>query len=739
MQRLPAVVLALLVTVPTAPGQARRANPALALGTLTITADVVDDVATTELRQVVRNSSSRAQEADWVLPLPQGAIADGFSLWIDGVETPGEVLDADRARQVYQSIVRRRRDPGLLEYLGTGLLRARVFPIPPKGSAEVRVRYRHVLPETDGLMRWRFPLRAPQVDALRPEKVAALIRIASSQPIRNVFSPLPGVDFVRDGDRTVKASFELRRGEVADRDLELFYARSDAEFGLNALSYRREGEPGYFLLMIAPKDEWRDDEVRRKSIQMVLDTSGSMLGDKIDQARDALRFFVRSLRDDDRFNVVPFSTEAQPFFDEPVAPTPEHLEQALARIADVEAKGGTNLADGLTTALGATIPDGYVGFTMLLSDGAPTVGVRDPKELLALAQGANKGASRVFALGVGDDVNAPLIDQLAAQSGGTRFYVRPTESVEVAASDLLQKLSHPVLTDVKVAIEGVAVREVTPRRLPDLFKGSRVTLVGRYTGSGPAVVRLRGALRDGTVEHDYAVELPACETTHDFLPTLWAERRVAILLDEIRLHGRDPELLAEIQRLGKKHGIVTPFTAHLVVEETQRLAGGPVTGQPTRWRRTPTGPSTPGPSGPSTPGPRGGGTMPAPVGPATRSRQRLDNLGQQRTGAQAVADSRGIATGSDDFFLGGSRRAKRPPAPTVRHRAGRTFYFANGVWTDQRYDKAMAPRIRRIEAFSGAYFALLKAHPGLAPLLAVGDRVRVVWEDVVIETTPAGA
>lgn len=715
---LPALLVAGLV-----PCAAARQGPSVRATDLTAQVMIVDGVATTTLELTVTNDGARRAEAIWLLPLPPGAVADDFRMTVGGVEMTGDVLDADGARRVYENIVRRRRDPGLLEYVGRGCLRARIFPIPTRGEVRARVAYRHVLPEISGLRRWSLALAAAGIEGRAPESAVLDLTIRSRRPIRTTFSPNTAVHVGQDGEHGVRASFEGPPALLGGRELAVLYGLSEAEFGLDLMSTRvaRDGQ-GTFLMLVAPRRDWSGVPLPGRSIAFVLDTSGSMSGEKMDQAKGALRFFVNSLRPQDRFDVVPFSTEAEPFFRRAVEPTAENRSLALQRIDALTARGGTYVAGALKRSLSIVgqAPE-RVPVLVFLTDGRPTVGLKDVDRLREAARRWNGSGARIFVFGVGDGVNTHLLDGLAEDSGGARHYVLPGEDIEVKTSDLLTKISHPVLTDLTLEVQGVELSKVAPARLPDLFQGSRLTIVGRYRGSGPAVVRLSGRMRGERREYVYEptfADGPRPE--FDFLPPLWAQRRVALLLDALRLNGDDPELRDEVRRLGTEYRIVTPYTSHLILEEGLRIGGG---GGGTYRGVGDTRPSGPGTLGPATPGaPRrgfGGAASPGPVssagGPASPGPTRmasppdldeiaaalrdagvlprdaapadlrrlagevarelraadraLRGLGREAVGAQAVDDSvylsrllehDAVATGSSDFFLGRGQTERRP-------------------------------------------------------------------------------
>ena len=774
---------------------------------------VEDGVATTTISQVLVNDGAAAAEAIWLLPLPPGAAADGFRMVAGGVTMESDVLDAGAARDVYESIVRRKRDPGLLEYAGRGCLRARVFPIPPRATdpagVTAEVVFRHVLPEAGGLRSWSLPLRAAGIDGRAPEHLVLELTIRSRHAIGNAFSPTPGLQVLQKDDHLVRASFEGPPARLADEPAVL-YGLTEAEFGLDLLTHRAPGaEEGTFLALLSPRRAEDAQRVLAKELVLVLDVSGSMAGRKLEQAKGALRSFVGSLKAQDRFNVIPFATEPEPFFPAPVELTPESRDAALARIERLRASGGTNLGDALAIALPAAGPgksDGHarVPIVVVLSDGRPTVGETRTEDLLAAARERNGRGARVFVLGVGDDVDTQLLDGLAADGRGARDYVREAEDIEVKASALFAKLAHPVLTDLELVVEGpegegaqwagagsagptgptgptgIELTRVVPARLPDLFRGDLLTVAGRYRGEGLRTLRLTGSVQGERRTWRFEARFGAPgDVRHDFVPGLWAERRVGVLLDAIRRNGPDEELLDEVRRLGTEHQIVTPYTSHLILEEGLRLAGGP-----TSPATGGGGPGSPGPGGPGSPagwGPNqrsmpssssgfflgqgeqegpgaedlavllvGSGILPEGSSPEElqaltlevvrelrAAEEDLQRLGSETTGRRAVDESAYLAA-----LIRGARGDEDALAERfVRRIHGKVFLLRGGVWTDRALLEPVAqdaPALPRtvVEAFSPEYFALLRARPELAPWFAAGTRLAVRMGDEVFEVRP---
>ncbi len=719
---------------------ARSISQSVQVESTQLQVQIKDGIASCKVKMLLRNDSQQQAEKILLLPIPKGASADGLEMLVNGQPTKSEVLSGSKARSIYEDIVRRRRDPALLEYVSQSTLRLRVFPIPARGKQEVSLRYRLLLRESGGLYAFEYPTRA-----LEAGQFSMDIAIETKQGLKNIYSPIQGWDIARKDEHHARASFECKGRPV--KDPIIYYSLDDRDFGLGLLTYRPKGKQGYFLLMLSPKREWENEEELKKSVTFVLDTSGSMQGAKIEQAKKAMSFFLRSLKPQDRFNIVPFATEARPFAAAPVDVSPNKVQEALAFASGIDARGGTNIHEALTFALKSQQKSEHVPIVVFLTDGLPTVGLSQVDEILRDCRKANASQARVFVFGVGHDVNTKLLDSLSRDFRGERDYVRPGENLELKLGALFEKIAYPVLSDCRIECDKVQLSQMAPKALPDLFRGSRIVVAGRYSGSGPAAIRLQGLVNKQKASYVFDALFPEQASEDDFVATIWAQRRVGGLLEAIRLNGQSPELIAEIQRLGKEYGIVTPYTSHLIVEEKERVARRFQAGGQPRVI-LPTGSASDdrlreelrrvGHANPDAAPQRGlgfsGADKESPQEPARQAKQKLAGLNSKSQGKAAVDQS--IDTGRLAFLSSLSQK-RRDKLWSTQRVAGRVLHFVAGIWVDSRYRPEHENKLEKIEAFSEAYFALLRAQPELGKLFAFSTSIVTIVGERAIQIIPA--
>ena len=408
-------------------------------------------IATTTVDEEFFNPNNQRLEGTYLFPVPKDAHIDKFSMEINGTMTEAELLDAGKARKIYEDIVRQIRDPALLEYAGRDLFKARIFPIEPRSTKQVKIVYTQLLKWDTGALTYLYPLGTEKFSAQPIKDVSIKVDVTSDQPLASIYSPSHKVDVKHDGATHAIITYESKN-EKPNTDFELVLTQSkDDAVGLNLLSYKDGDEDGYFLLLAAPAVAAKKDaKPAPKDIVFVLDTSGSMSGEKIKQAKKALTFCVDNLNDGDRFEIIRFSTDVDPLFNKLVDANDANRKKAEKFIHGLKATGGTAIADALKTALEAKPAKEDRPFVVIfLTDGMPTVGPTRDDEILAITRKAG-GGTRIFSFGLGNDVNTHLLDQLAESTRAFSQYVLPEEDIEIKVSNFFARIKEPVITNPKL-------------------------------------------------------------------------------------------------------------------------------------------------------------------------------------------------------------------------------------------------------------------------------------------------
>jgi Ca-activated chloride channel homolog len=541
-----------------------------------VNAKISDQVARVQVSQVFENTGSVQLEACFMFPLPYDGAIDQLTLLVDGKEYEAKLLPKDEARKRYEEIVRKNRDPALLEWVGNGMFQTSVFPIPAGAKRTVTLRYSQICRQNYGLTDFTFPLSTAKYTSKPLEKLGIRVSIESDSPIKNVYSATHEVKTERPDDQHAVVSYEAK-DLVPGEDFRLFYDSGAGEVGASAVSYRPDAdEDGYFLLLASPEVKSDDDERVAKTVLFVVDRSGSMSGKKIEQAKGAAKFVLNNLHEGDLFNIVSYESEVETFRPELEKYTDENRTAALGYIEGLYAGGGTNIDGALKRALGMLADEKRPAYVLFLTDGLPTAGETKESAIVENSEASNDVRARVFAFGVGYDVNSRLLDKLARANFGLSQYVRPNEDIEASVSALYRKIGAPVMTDVEVAfdVEGGEidsfrpVNRIYPQGAFDLFAGDQVVLVGRYRRSGDAKVTLTGKIGDEEKSFDFPAKLvdKGDDDTNAFVAKLWATRRVGDIIDELDLKGRNEELVNELVALATEHGILTPYTSFLADE-----------------------------------------------------------------------------------------------------------------------------------------------------------------------------
>jgi Ca-activated chloride channel family protein len=725
--------------------------PPLAIESQRVDIRIKDGVATAKIEQVFRNSVNRDLEAVFVFPLPANASISDFAMMINGKRMSGELVEKGKARGIYEDIVRRMKDPGLLEHIGGNLFRISVFPVPANGLQKIELEYSQTLAFDGGLYTYVYPLKTGERASRTLADFTVSVRLNSNLPIKSVYSPSHKVGITRKNDQEAIIGFEEDKA-LLDRDFVLYYTVSKKEFGLNMLTHAATNTKGFFMMMLAPSVA-APGAVMPKDVTFVIDTSGSMAGSKIEQTRKALEYGVKKLNAGDRFNIIRFSTDVEPFRPKLTAVTETNRAAALAFIQATEARGGTAINDALAAALAMDYDPARPAIILFLTDGRPTVGETAPDAILSGIVKGNAAKVRVFVFGAGTDVNTHLLDQIAGQNGGLPQYVLPDEDIEVKVSALADKMSNPVLARVRVEVDKLKTSMVHPTALPDLFSGDQIIVFGRYEGGGDSVIRLIGEVNGKKREFVYEGTFPQAQSDNIFIPRLWATRRVGFLLDEIRLRGESAELKDEVIRLSREYGIMTPYTSYLVLENEQAYAQHGIDRHKAEGRASGDDKTSGKPLYATDlkevflESPREAAAPAISVVPlfdaadasavsreatyevkASRVHSRGGKTGvgggasamREESGAQAVAMSKRIQEYKE-------RDGARNEIATVKYVGKKVFTLLDGRWTDSVFKKEM--KTVTVKFGSAEYFKLLTDKPELKDVLALGTKVTVVLED----------
>ena len=677
-------------------------------------------VATTHVEQVFRNDTQFTLEGTYFFPIPETASVVEFAIWENGKRLSGEVRSREEARRIYDEIVRRQRDPGLLEYAGKDLFQASIFPIPANSDKKLELTYTQVLKTESGTVSYRYPLGTGRnvympnpydMSQARPSQkfgtVSGRIEIIGKEALRNIYSPSHQIDTKLSGETKATVSFETNNN---DNDFQLFYGLSPSDFGLSLLTYREAGKDGYFLLMLSPRDDVGERELVNKDIVFVLDTSGSMADEgKMEKARAALLFGIRTLRDGDRFNVIGFAGEEHLMEKQLINADSAGKKRGEEFVKNLRPNGGTNINDSLSASLKQFGKNDRPKMLVFMTDGLPTVGETNLDKIISNLKQAKSADIRIFPFGFGYDVNTTLLDRIGSENAGVSDYIQPKEDLEVKVSNFFARVSAPVLSDIELDWGGVDTDLIYPRRLTDIFKGGQVALIGRYKNTNDLnniVLTLRGKNGKETRNYTFSeLEFPLRSEQNDFLPRLWASRRVGWLIEQIRANGETKEVRDEIVDLGTRYGIVTPYTSYLATDGTYRQFEDANI--------------------------RGRSVMNTPAAKAMKD----------QNGALAVQQSvqQNAMQANVTVYADKKREAEKQVlvqnSVSSQFVGNKNFQNQNNVWIDTEYSNTQKLPEVNIKFGSDEYFALANREKSLAQYLALGQQVVVVWKNKVYRIT----
>jgi Ca-activated chloride channel family protein len=524
-------------------------------------------VAVTEVDQVFVNKEKRIVEALYVFPVPKGASVSNFTMIINGKEMVGEVVEKERARQIYESYKQKRRDPGLLEQVDYKTFELRIFPIPAEAEQRIHITYCQELDFDHDAATYVYPLATNAlkrgVNERTTGRFALTLDVKSEIPLTELRSPSHADDFAvvkHADDHYWQASLEATGGDLS-RDVVVSFHVERPRTGLDVITSRPHGEDGYFLLTLTAGKEL-EAVAQGADYVFLLDVSGSMERDgKLVLSRKSIDAFVEKLGPQDRVELITFNVGADTLFGSLKPADDAAKTAARTYLASQRARGGTVLRPAVEAAYRYLDKDRPLN-VIIISDGMTEQS--EQRQLIDLI-GRRPAGTTVFCVGVGNDVNRPLLTQLANDAGGLAAFLSAGDDFERQAEAFRRKLSKPSATNVRLAFDGGDVYDVEPQRLPNLFHGQPLRVYGRYRKPGAVQVRVQAEIQGSTLDQVVPVELPRADDANPQIERMWAWKKVERLNEEMRRDG-SLGLRDEVVRLCEGYSIVSEYASFIVLE-----------------------------------------------------------------------------------------------------------------------------------------------------------------------------
>lgn len=712
---------------------------------LEVNANIKDQVAQVQVAQEFTNTGSRQMEVSFLFPLPYDGAIDSLTLMVDGKEFPAKLLPKDKAREVYESIVRSNKDPALLEWTGTGMFQTSVFPVPAGASREVNITYSQLLKKDGRLTDFLFPLSTAKYTDKPVEKVKVRLAIEASQKLKSIYSPTHEVDIDRNGNKRAVVKFE-KENYIPSNDFRLFFESNNEKLSASVISYRpSKNEEGFFLMLASPPPRDEMAEAMKKTVLFVVDRSGSMSGEKMDQAREAAKYVLNHLNEKDLFNIIAYDSDVESFRPELQSADKKSITEAIGFVDGLYAGGSTNIDGALTSAMKMVQDDDRPCYILFLSDGRPTHGETNEMKIVENAKGNNSYDARMINFGVGFDVNSRLMDRLSREIKGQSQYVRPDEDLEEHVARLYRKINAPVMTDVKIKFDledggQNFVNRLLPKKVFDLFDGEQLVQVGRYKKAGKAKITITGTVNGEKEKFDFPADFvkESNDQSNAFVEKLWAIRRVGEIIDEMDLNGKNDELMAELVRLSSEHGILTPYTSFLADENqsVQELTDARLGGSTSLSRLRAETEKLAETSGRSAFLQRGFKQryQNAQNAPAAESapamRPAVDRASSAGGFAGGVA---GPGAGAYGLAVQDTETDEYKVVESVRNVGNKTLFYRDNMWVDEESAEQLAllkTKTVEIERFSKEYFDLVAKNSKAENLVLSqqrADETLMVW------------
>jgi Ca-activated chloride channel family protein len=541
-------------------------------------------IARARVVQAFENQSDDIVHAVYTFPLPETAAVDGLTLAVGERRITGQIRERAAAQRSYEEATRQGHKASLIEQQRPNVFSTRVANIGPHETVEVELSYQQDVRYDAGTFALDFPAtltpryapaEAPEaLDGVTPPftiedgpTLSLDVTLDTGFPLQRIASPSHALKVRASGVGPVHVS--LAQGEVlADRDVRLEWAAAPDAAPRSALFEEQFGGERYALLMLLPPDPGLDPDGRLpRETTFIIDTSGSMSGTSIEQARLSLESGLAALRPADRFNVIQFDDSASAFFPGPVPATPEHVQGALRRVRQLEADGGTEMLAALDLAFDVAPASEALSQVVFVTDGS----VGNEADVFRFIEG-NLGPRRLFTVGIGSAPNQYFMRSAARLGRGTFTAVSDVHEVGARMQTLWTKLDAPLLRQVDVDFGGDGRAEVLPARVPDLYRGEPLVVVAKLGAAGPDV-RVRGQ-RAG---HAFDAQLPLGASVAGGVELgihrLWARRQIEGLMDRIILGDSEDQIRPAVTALALQHRLLSKYTSLVAVDPARSVAG----------------------------------------------------------------------------------------------------------------------------------------------------------------------
>ncbi len=550
--------------------------------------DVVIDngYITTQVDQIFHNPNAQQLEAIYSFPVPEKAAVGEFTYWIDGKPVTAEVVEKQKAKEIYQQEKQAGREAALVEQDSYKTFDISVTPVLPDSDVHIRLVYIQSADIDHSIGRYVYPLEEGGVDEQKlsfwtrneevSEKFSFNMKLRSGYPLDSIRLPKhPQAVIQSNGEQEWEVSLvnqkQMEEGSknnttavaTLDQDIVVYWRLKENLPGtLDMVSFREPGKSqGSFMLTLTPGDDLPVMTEGGDWI-FVLDVSGSMSGKYVSLA-EGVRQAIQKMHQQDRFRIIVFNESAKDISSGFQFATPENIKTMLSTMENYKPGGGTNLYSGLEKAMYKLDADRPASI-ILVTDGVANVGVTEKKAFIKLLK---KNDIRLFTFIMGNSANRPMLEEMTKISQGFAASISNADDIVGKLMKASSRMTHLALHDVKLDIDGVSVKQLTPEQIGSLYRGQQLVLFGHYYKAGTATVTLSGKVGSEKRVYTTQVNFPDTSVDHPELERLWAYGFIEHLQSQLDYFGADADIEQAITDIAIQYGLVTDYTSMLVVRD----------------------------------------------------------------------------------------------------------------------------------------------------------------------------